>query len=55
MNWITDSNEKRGTYKEDLKTIDRTNYEWLDPENKSLREVLKEELQDLWFASQGLD
>ena len=55
LNWIKDSNEKRGTYNEDLKTIDRTNYEWLDPENKSLREVLKDELQSLWFASQGLD
>jgi hypothetical protein len=55
LNWIKDSNEKRGTYNEDLKTINRTNYEWLDPDNKSLREVLKDELQSLWFASQGLD
>ena len=54
LNWITDSNEKRGTYNEDLKTIDRTNYEWLDPENKSLRGVLKGKVSN-WWKSLGSD
>ncbi len=56
LNWMTDSNEKRGTYITDSPSsnVERTNYNWLDPENKSLREVLKGEVSN-WWKSLGSD
>ena len=50
LNWLKDSNERKGTYKdEDSKIVERENYNWI--EQKTFREALKDSFKEAWENS----
>ena len=53
MNWLTDTNDKLGTFTEENK-VDRTDeYKWISPENKDIKDKMLEKTGN-WAKFIGL-